>query len=95
MVVAGIVGSRSSGSLMLQLFLLPVAVYFVWALVKNIRSGQIDLNLEKKGARLVIFGVIFVLLLMLGIINLNKDIDESFEQTNYPESSPLIFPKQP
>lgn len=60
-------------------------------MVKNIRSGQVDLNLEKKGARLMAFSVIFALLLALGIINLNKGINENYEQNSYPDSSPMIM----
>jgi hypothetical protein len=80
--VSGIVAAQSSDSLIFQAIFLPVTVYFLISIFRNLKSHTLDVNLSGRTTVLTIFILIFAVLLFFAVKNIQAKAGTNNEQEN-------------
>ena len=85
MSVSGFLTSGGGDGLIFQFLFLPITLYFVFGVIRNLKSHTVDVNLNGRTTAMVVFSVIFLILLALAVKNIVQL--KSPQPTQIPEKS--------
>lgn len=102
--VSGFLTARTTESLIFQVMFLPITLYFLIGVFRNLKSKTLDVILSGRSTAIAVFIIIFTILLALAAKNIlgqpgpNTEQVKSSQTTEKPESSEkdntLIIPRE-
>lgn len=90
---SGFLTAKSTEGYAFQLLFLPITLYFVFAVVRNLKSRSLDVTLSGRTVAVIIFLIIFAILMGFAIRNIltlrgsNNEQVKSSQTVDMPESS--------
>ena len=91
--LSGFLTVKTTEGIVFQLLFLPITLYFVFSVFRNLKSHTLDVNLSGRTTAIVVFLIIFAILLAVSIKNilaqrrLNNEQVKSSQSIQKPESS--------
>ena len=102
--LSGFLTVKNTEGIVFQLLFLPITLYFLFSVFRNLKSRTLDVNLSGRTTSIVVFVIIFAILLGLAIRNILaqprlkseqvKSSQEVEESVKSEKDTPLIFKRE-